>query len=867
MASTHPQYDDGDAHLLPSTFSPWRGVRSNELADNGTSTAAAAADAARPSVETTISPSATPSLATSEISTSTLGGRGSSDFYSPRSLDVAPWPPTTSPRIAMSHSASIRSAATAQTISEMSSSETERLSPADPTEQSIPAVSDVNALRSTSIMPMHPGAESIPMSAMYNATPLPNTMVVESEHGADEPSPQLAKPYFECYSRQDAYIKRWSWLYITLIVLSIYSTVLSGIWLIASIVQPRYGRGISTGKGVQISPSTATLLATLAAKTIELSFVTVFVAVLGQVLTRRAFSRLSRGVTLAEMTMRNWVIQPGSLLTHWNGIPYAVTTFLGALTLTASICALLYTTASDAMVSPKLSRSGQEMRDLLGLVKTSYANPRYISYACQTPLGVFDKTKGDAAEACLNILYSGQSYHSFTAFMAEWDGIYKSKNSTMGHLSVRPTGKYNLFDNTTMDSSWIEKEEGDIATNFDTHRRIINNVTLAVPHAGVYAAATDPINGILQPSELLGLGEYSIRASVVSPVVNVMCVNMEKEELAPLVYTEWPAYNRSVDSQQVIPSLPPTGWRNHTVVDDIFKWTDGNPNHQRPYFPLYPIDNNMVTFASDHFIDALYILAKGGALPDYTLCELRSWITPKCSTAFNLSGISGGHMKAHCEDANDVNAYERVAPQDAAVAPQALGDWKNVATQWQLAINLGGGLTKNNASNALVLTELILDTPMLNPSLPSMAEASPSSRPAPSSKARSTTVAGGVYESFRAEVQTQQYASAHTASWQGIFYVVLGLVFVLNVLCLLYLAFGTTYTSFTAAKTSFKKKHRSLPLPASLRRKAHEPEPEPAESDSESEDGQAATDKAAKGLVTDYTEPQNLFVLAVNSPP
>ncbi|GAW21035.1 hypothetical protein ANO14919_105480 [Xylariales sp. No.14919] len=429
MASTHPQYDDRDAHLLPSTFSPWRGVRSNELADNGTSTAAA--DAARPSVETTISPSATPSLATSEISTSTLGGRGSSDFYSPRSLDVAPWPSTTSPRIAMSHSASIRSAATAQTISEMSSSETERLSPAVPTEQSIPAVSDVNAMRSTSIMPMHPGAESIPMSAMYNATPLPNTMVVESEHGADEPSPQLAKPYFECYSRQDAYIKRWSWLYITLIVLSIYSTVLSGIWLIASIVQPRYGRGISTGKGVQISPSTATLLATLAAKTIELSFVTVFVAVLGQVLTRRAFSRLSRGVTLAEMTMRNWVIQPGSLLTHWNGIPYAATTFLGALTLTASICALLYTTASDAMVSPKLSRSGQEMRDLLGLVKTSYANPRYISYACQTPLG-------GAAEACLNILYSGQcelisvvkcflgvlefanspgAYHSFTAFM------------------------------------------------------------------------------------------------------------------------------------------------------------------------------------------------------------------------------------------------------------------------------------------------------------------------------------------------------------------------------------------------------------------------------------------------------------------
>jgi len=112
----------------------------------------------------------------------------------------------------------------------------------------------------------------------------------------------------ECYSRRDVHIKRCSWLYVTLICLSVYSTVLSGLWLVVSIVQPRYGRGISTGVGWQLTPSTATLLATLAARTIELSFVTVFVAVLGQVLTRRAFSTGSKGVSLAEMTMRNWVI-------------------------------------------------------------------------------------------------------------------------------------------------------------------------------------------------------------------------------------------------------------------------------------------------------------------------------------------------------------------------------------------------------------------------------------------------------------------------------------------------------------------------------------------------------------------------------
>lgn len=79
-----------------------------------------------------------------------------------------------------------------------------------------------------------------------------------------------------------------------------------------------------------------------------------------------------------------------------------------------------------------------------------------------------------------------------------------------------------------------------MAKKFEEHGRIINNVTLAIPHPAVYQAATDPINDILQPSDLSGVGEYEIRASVVSPAINVMCVNMGRRELAPLVYTTWP---------------------------------------------------------------------------------------------------------------------------------------------------------------------------------------------------------------------------------------------------------------------------------------------------------------------------------------
>jgi hypothetical protein len=51
------------------------------------------------------------------------------------------------------------------------------------------------------------------------------------------------------------------------------------------------------------------------AKLIELSFVTSFVAFLGQVLSRRAFMKeQGRGVTLSELSMWRWVVQPGTLV-------------------------------------------------------------------------------------------------------------------------------------------------------------------------------------------------------------------------------------------------------------------------------------------------------------------------------------------------------------------------------------------------------------------------------------------------------------------------------------------------------------------------------------------------------------------------
>jgi len=172
----------------------------------------------------------------------------------------------------------------------------------------------------------------------------------------------------------------------------------------------------------------------------------------------------------------------------------------------------------------------------------------------------------------------------------------------MHQLEDRPTGKHNLFDNTTMDSSWIETEYSDVRASFRDHERVINNVTLAMPHPGVYAAATNPINGILQPNELLGQGQYKLEAAVVSPVVNVLCVNMNRDELSPIVYTEWPNATKTqgteIPGQTIgIPSIwnddvpppSPKEWYNSTVVDDIFRW--GEQYNRRP--PIFPMVSDL----------------------------------------------------------------------------------------------------------------------------------------------------------------------------------------------------------------------------------------------------------------------------------
>lgn len=156
------------------------------------------------------------------------------------------------------------------------------------------------------------------------------------------------RPTQECPTARDFYQSRFTWLNITIIIICLFSCVFSGIFLGLAIREPFYGNQI-TSHG-PLKPANAVLLTAIFAKLIELSFVTSFVAFLGQVLSRRAFMKAEgRGVTLSELSMWRWVVQPGTLITHWETAKYAGLSVLGILSLVSAVLATLYSSAATAL--------------------------------------------------------------------------------------------------------------------------------------------------------------------------------------------------------------------------------------------------------------------------------------------------------------------------------------------------------------------------------------------------------------------------------------------------------------------------------------------------------------------------------------
>ncbi|KAH7117056.1 hypothetical protein B0J11DRAFT_108280 [Dendryphion nanum] len=639
------------------------------------------------------------------------------------------------------------------------------------------------------------------------------------------------RPTQECPTTRDFYQSRFSWVSITIVLICLFSTVFSGIFLGLALKKPRYGRSISS-QG-HFKPADAILLTSVMAKLIELSFVTSFVAFLGQVLSRRAFMKeQGRGVTLSDLSMWRWVVQPGTLITHWETAKYSGLTVLGILSLLSAVLATLYAPAATALVQPMLKDGAWEYRTLVGGVKTVFANPAYISKICPTPIR---SDTEHAGSTCLQIEHAGQGYHNYQRYLAYWDIAARNGNGTTDQKR-RPPGFGLLYENTTITAQWINVV--DTKAKSKEYNRGINNVSLAMPHAGVFAAARDQRNGIMQPEELDSEGTYSLRASVPSLVMNVICANMDKTELEPIVYDAWNTHEIvNITSWTKAGLQANATTSNRTVVDEIFGWTkkdNATKVDYPPVFAKYPKPFNTIMNHSSHAWgrDSIYLLGQGGAdamqntTGQFVLCKIHVSKTPYCSTRYNATG-SGGTMESLCEDDADKLAYVKSYPNATEV--EAIADWRDIGFDWSNSLSLNTGIMDGDASNSRLLNQLIIQKDKdgdydLSPALPSVAEAIAvmsgctllkSTIDAPFRTFWNYTrpmLEEPQPQWFNASVRAQQYASGGVDAVSQGWMIILLLVFLMNIFVLIYFLV-----------------HR--------------------------------------GLVTDFSEPPNLFALAVNSPP
>jgi hypothetical protein len=411
-----------------------------------------------------------------------------------------------------------------------------------------------------------------------------------------------------------------------------------------------------------------------------------------------------------------------------------------------------------------------------------------------------------------------------------------------------------LHENTTVTGQWVSVIDTPKASK--AHGRAVNNISLAMPHSGVFQAARDQRNDIMQPEELDSEGTYTMRASVVSPVVNVLCANMNEEELAPLIYAKWNGAHVNGTSWKSMEGHATT--TNETKVDELFGWTKKNPLVDYP--PVFaklprPFNTIMNHTSQGWGRDSVYLLGQGGVEDNadrtgiYVLCKLHVSITPDCSTRYTATGI-GGSMEAHCEDPDDEMAYSKTHPEAKGVG--SVANWMAVAFDWANSLSLNTGIADADASNSRLLTQLILSPSKsdpedievdLNPELPSVAEALAVMAGSTLLKSMlmapyvDSYVSANIYSSstnlsvltlakdydaplldhtetqyFPATINAQQYASGGPDSGSKAWILVLFLVFLMNIVVLVYFI-------------------------------------------------------CHNGIVTDFSEPPTLFALAVNSPP
>lgn len=305
---------------------------------------------------------------------------------------------------------------------------------------------------------------------------------------------------------------------------------------------------------------------------------------------------------------------------------------------------------------------------------------------------------------------------------------------------------------------------------------------------------------------------------------------MTKDELAPIVYTEWSNTTLSATlwptGSQLAwyqPGYEPNGtYLNATVVDDLFGWGKRYKTSP-PVFTKLPLTyTTLMNHTGAYGRRAVYLLGRSSTQDEqdgFTLCSLKSYKTTLCSTRYN-SSASGDSIEALCQD-----NQQSPSLSDESGAGKPNPNWPYLAAQWADILDLNSGIVDSQAPIARLLTQLAVNEHGLTRDQPSLAEAlavlasgmtlmaTKDTQFIDTWNYSSTILDPGQYQSMNATLLAKEYTSGDgRLPAANAFYAVLAATFLLDLFCSSYFVLQN-------------------------------------------------------GLITDFTEPFNLFALAINSPP
>lgn len=130
-----------------------------------------------------------------------------------------------------------------------------------------------------------------------------------------------------------------------------------------------------------------------------------------------------------------------------------------------------------------------------GVVKTSFANETYLETSYRS--SIESNPTQDTDRSFMSVVYSSQGSDCWNTYLTAW-GIGKRSQARPFQSQRLTPWTLDRSTQSQINSSWVQII--DMQNAFNKFGRVVNNVTLAIPHPGILKAARTSSNSIAQPN-------------------------------------------------------------------------------------------------------------------------------------------------------------------------------------------------------------------------------------------------------------------------------------------------------------------------------------------------------------------------------